>query len=386
MLSIRSKMLSQSIFSKYDDRIHARMKNGIKYYKLNTGQPKFDTDKLYFEELSNLKLKVNAYSNPSGIDNLKEAVCKYYRNYKNISLNNVVITQGASDAIIKLLYSVCDVGDEVLIAEPFFTDYILYCKLLNIKAKFIKYSDMNYDNLKNKITAKTKAILFSNPNNPDGSIITIDNVKSLLAIAKEKNLLIISDEVYSGLVYTNDYISFANYLSKNVVVVDSASKKLNLCGSRIGYIILKNESLRNRIVIMNDYRISISNAEQYAVAKMLNNADTLIKKYTYEYQKRINIVKETLKKTSIKYIIPNGGMTMILIFPFKNTNKYAQWLINEYSNNNKSLLLVSGNYFYSTLHGNNKARICLTLSEEELKEALNLLIDSCNKYMEVIKC
>ena len=384
MISKRVKKIRKSIFYEYNNLVKKREKSGIKFYKLNMGQPDFDTSKLYFEALSTYKTKVNSYGDPSGLSSLRKSVSKYYNKLQDknrLDENNIVVTQGASDAIIKLLYCICDSNDEIIIVEPYFADYGLYCDMLNIKIKSISYKDLNNDKLEEKITKKTKAILFANPNNPDGEIINKKNIKSIIAIAKKHNLIVISDEVYSGLTYTNEYITLTNYLCNNLVVVDSASKKLNLCGSRIGYIISKNKELNEQLTMLNDCRISISNVEQFAVGNMLEKSDKIISKEKEIYNSRVNIVTNKLNGTKIKYVMPKGGLTMLLELPF-DTKKYIEWLITKYEKNKKSLLVVPGDNFYSSKEGHNKIRICLTINNKDLEEAMDLLIDSCNKYKE----
>lgn len=384
MISKRSQNLKSSIFSKYMDLISKREKEGIEFYKLNMGQPDFETNMLYFKSLSDFYAKTNSYSDPSGLSLLKESVCKFYNNlYRNITFvkEDIIITQGASDAIIKLLYSICDCNDEIIVLEPFFADYKLYCDMLNIQMKAISWDDVDDFIFKKKITNRTKAILFANPNNPDGAVVNQKFAYKLLELAEKYNLTIISDEVYSGLIYSDKYVSFIPYLRKNVVVVDSSSKKLNLCGSRIGYIISKNEELNKRLITLNDCRISISNAEQFAVANVLENASEIIEQSRNIYEKRINVIKEKLKNTKIKYITPYGGLMMLLEMPFA-TDKYVEWLINKYSNNNYSLLVTQASEFYISNIGKNRIRICVTIDDDKIEKIMNLLIESCDKYME----
>lgn len=381
MLSNRIKGIRKSIFYEYHNLVEEREKSGIKFYKLNMGQPDFDTSKIYFESLSSFRPKTNSYSEPAGLNSLRKSVSEYYnKNYnKNLDENNIVVTQGASDAVIKLLYCICDSDDEIILIEPFFADYGLYCDILNIKIKTINYNDIKNNNIESVITKKTKAILFANPNNPDGRIMDEDSINNIITTAKKHNLMIISDEVYSGLIYNDEYISLSNYLSNNVVVVDSASKKLNLCGSRIGYIISNNKELIEQLTMFNDCRISISNVEQYAVSNMLKEADKIIEKEKEIYKSRMDLVIKKLKGTKIKYDIPSGGITMLLELPF-NTKKYIEWLIKEYEKDKKTILVVPGDSFYASKEGKNKIRICLTSNIKDLEEAIDLLIDSCNKY------
>ena len=386
MFSNRINNMKQTIFSRYTELISLREQKGISFYKLNMGQPDFETNSIYFESLSNYNTKTNKYGEPSGSNDLKMSVARNYNKLFNKSIltsGDIVITQGASDAIIKLLYTICDYNDEIIVLEPFFSDYKIYCDMLNIKIKSINWTDLNSNFFEKNINNKTRGILFSNPNNPDGKIMTKQIAKQIYDISKKHKLFIISDEVYSGLIYDEKYFSFINYLDENIVVVDSASKKLNLCGSRIGYIISKNKLLNNKIIMLNDCRISISNVEQYAVAKTLDKLEEIIEQSKNEYKNRIDFIQKKLDKTNIKCIYPHGGLTMLLEFPFE-TEKYVKWLIETYERDNCSIIVTPANDFYISNIGNNKIRICVTIDEEKLEDCINLLIESCEIYMEEV--
>ena len=386
MLSKRINNMNKSIFYEYSSLIEKREQEGISFYKLNMGQPDFDTDSLYFESLSKFKQKINSYGDPAGLLYLKDEVSNYYNNLyiqKMIKSDDIIVTQGASDALIKILYSICDEKDEIIIIEPFFSDYKTYCYMTHVKIKSITDKDITSKKLEKIITKKTKAILFANPNNPDGQIINKEKAKILLDSVQKHNLFIIADEVYSGLIYSKKYISFIEYLDNNVIVVDSASKKLNLCGSRIGYIITKNEDLKNKIIMLNDSRISISNVEQYAVGNMLKESNRIIKKARNKYQKRLKIISKKLEGTELNYKMPSGGITILIEFPF-DTRKYIEWLINKYEKDKHSILVAPGDSFYNSAEGKNKIRICITLNDKELEKALDLLIDSYKRYKEEI--
>ena len=384
MFSKRIKSIKPSAIVKYNNLVKRREKQGTIFLKANIGQPDFKTNKQYFKSLKKInKNLTNGYSMPNGIEELRYAVSTYYNNVQNnivFNSKDIVVTQGASDAIIKILYTICDCDDEVIVLEPFFSDYKIYADILGIKLISIKYNNFSAEDLNGVFSKKTKAILFANPNNPDGAIITNNSIHILINFAKKHNLYIISDEVYSGLVYDKEFISLSSFKYRNIIIVDSASKKLNLCGSRIGYIISKNIKLLDSITILNDSKISISNVEQIAVVNMLLNSKKIIAESKKIYKKRLDILCELLKKYNIKYILPKGGISMLIELPIKDCENYVCWLINKYEFDGESLLVTPAKDFYLSNHGFNKIRLTLTISNNNLEKAVKMLDDSIKKY------
>ena len=383
MFSNRVNNIKESSIVKYNNIVKQKEKEGICFYKLNIGQPDILTDISYFNELKNYKQCTNSYSNPQGLVELRNIVSEYYnkktrRNkYKQ---EDIVITQGASDGIIKILLTLCDKDDEIIVLEPFFSDYKIYCNLLDVKIKTIIYSRVDYLEIKEQITSRTRAILFANPNNPDGNILSKNAIETIISIAKEYHICIISDEVYNEIIFTNKYISLSNFDYENIIIVDSASKKLNNCGSRIGFIISKNDKLISKIVCINDSKISISNIEQKGVASLLLNYQKITNISKKIYTKRLKKVIKLLQNTNIKFEIPKGGISILLDLPITNSNDYAFWLINNYNKNGRSLVITPAQDFYMSTEGKNKIRITLTIDDGSLNEVINILVDSLKKF------
>lgn len=383
MFSKRIDSISLSSIVKYNKLVKQREKEGIVFIKANIGQPDFKTDRRYYKALNSIDNITNGYSSACGIKTLRHAVSKYYNNNQNtnrFSIKDIVITQGASDAIIKILYTICDSGDDVIVLEPFFSDYKIYAQIVGINLIPVSYHNFSFKSLQKKITSKTKAILFANPNNPDGEVLDHHDIVNLIDFAKQNNLFIISDEVYSGFIYNSEFFSLSSYDYNNIIIVDSASKKLNSCGSRIGYVISKNNDLLKRIIILNDSKISISNVEQYAVSEMLINYDEIIKYECQIYKRRLIQIEQLLNKYKIKYIVPKGGISLLVELPIQDSDDYVYWLVKKYENRGKSLLLTSAKEFYIGNEGYNKVRLTLTIPDNQIPEVINLMVDSIKKY------
>ena len=383
MFSNRVNSIKLSSIVKYNDIVKEREKEGIYFYKANIGSPNIDIDDIYFKALSNYQDKKNEYSSPRGLSILRQEVSNYYNkkiNREKYNKEDIIVTQGASDGIIKTLFSICDKNDEIIVIEPFFSDYKIYCDLAEIQMKTITEREINYESIKKIINKKTKAILFANPNNPDGNILTKNEIKELIKVANENNLFIISDEVYSELEYTKKYITLSNYDLNNIIVIDSASKKLNACGSRIGFVVSKNKELIEKIRLINDSKISISNVEQLAVSSLFSRCEEITKSNITIYKKRLTKMKKCLDKYNIKYINPKGGICLIIELPIKDSEDFTLWLASKYQKDNKSLLMTSGKDFYNSKEGNNKMRLCLSQNVEEIENIVKLLCDALNEY------
>ena len=384
MFSRRINNIKSSFIVKYNALVKKREKQGIVFIRANIGQPNFKTDNKYFQSLSSINKNItNGYSFPEGLDKLRFAVGEYYNNIqKKIKFNkkNVIVTQGASDAIIKVLYALCDKNDEVIVLEPFFSDYKIYADILEIKLVSIPYKDISLKNLNEVFSTKTRAILFANPNNPDGAILTKKDINLLIEFSKNNKLFIISDEVYSGFIYNFEFNTLAEYDYENIAIIDSASKKLNSCGSRIGYVISKNLELLKRVTILNDSKISISNAEQIAVSEMLQISNLIITKSCKIYKTKLDKICKLLNKYKIKYIIPKGGISILIELPIKDCEKYVYWLVNEFEFNGKSILVTPAKEFYLSNNGANKIRLSLTIKEKEIEELVKIIALSICQY------
>lgn len=370
----------KSTIIKYESMISKIEKTGVNVISLILGQPDIQTDDTYFNTFKNYTKGINTYTDYRGMECLRNSFANYYNEKTNnfkFNKNNVQITLGASDAIISCLMTICSNSqDTILLIEPFFSDYKLYCEMLNIKFKIINIEDIISEKIKN--IKNCKAILFSNPNNPSGYVFTRNEIEAIIKLAKEYDLYIISDEVYSEILY-DKFISFSEYAYEKIIIVDSVSKKFNNCGARIGCIISKNISIINNISIIYDSRISLPNIEQIAVNNMFSNKDNIFKNNMNIYNSRKNRIQRYLDSQNlIKYEIPKGGVFFILILPVKDTRLFADWLLKKYRKNNETLAILSANDFYKDKK--NRVRLPITYDSDYIIHGLNLMIDAIEKF------
>ena len=380
--------MKKSYINQYDKLIsEVEQKEKIKIYKLNIGQPDIKTDKSYFYGLRKFVNKINKYGECKGEKKLRIEFSNYYNerlNWNKYNEDNIQITLGASDAIINVLSIICNKGDYIFVLEPFFSDYKMYCNILGVNIIGINIKDLVEEKINNKYNCK--AILFSHPNNPDGHILSKKERQKILEFAINNNLYIISDEVYNEIVFNDNFISMSVYNYNKIIIIDSISKKFSNCGARIGALITENEKILENIVKIYDARIAISNAEQYAIINMFQRRKRIIKKILKIYRKRKQKIEEYLKNQSIiKYQKPDGGTFFLLDLPIQNAEKFAEWVLKTYRNNNKTVCVLPANDFYKKSKKNNQIRLTITNNSKYTIEALKLLEEAIFKYKKEVE-
>ena len=369
-------------------------KNGIKVYHLNIGQPDIKTPESFFEGLNNYKDKVLKYAGSQGINPLVNSFIEYYKGWNiNFEKDEIMITNGGSEAIQFALMAICDYGDEILIPEPFYTNYNGFAEVAGVKVvPFLTKAEEGFhlpkkEEILKKITNKTKAILISNPGNPTGVVYTYDEIRMLGDIAKENDLYIISDEVYREFVYDGLKYTSALYMDDildRVIVIDSISKRYSACGARIGMVGSKNKELINEILKLCQSRLCSPTIEQTAAANLINTPKEYFDDVLCEYKKRRDILYESLMKIpGVVCEKPAGAFYVVVKLPIENAEDFAKWMLTSFSYNNESVMFAPAEGFYATKGlGKNEIRISYCLKCEDLKEAMNIFTIALSKYKE----
>ncbi len=359
-------------------------KDGVSVYRLNMGEPDIKTDESYYKAFAMYAKqapKVNAYGDYKGNVDLRKSYAVYYNEKikrNKFNKEDIQVTLGASDAIISTLKTVCNENDGVILIEPFFADYKMYCKLLGLDVK--SYTIKEIMSNKAKIDDNCRVILFSNPGNPDGKVFNKDELDKITRLAKKNDLYIISDEVYSEIAYSK-FISLADYDYNKSIIVDSASKKFSNGGARVGAIITKNTSVLDNIHKIYNARISISNVEQYAVNNMFKQKDKIFDNILKIYNKRKNNIENYLQKQDvIKYEVPDGGLFFLLELPVKDTEKFSEWVLENYRLDNQTVYIQSAKDFYCGNEGKNKVRLSFNNNSKYVIKGLDLLKDAVEEY------
>ncbi|CEO29159.1 pyridoxal phosphate-dependent aminotransferase [Paraclostridium sordellii] len=368
---------------------------GIKVYHLNIGQPDIKTPKGFFEAINKFNSNVLEYAVSQGLPELIDAMINYYSTYNmHFEKDEILITNGGSEALLFAMMATCDPGDNILVPEPFYTNYNGFSSSVNVVVKPITTHPENGFHLPNKseilskIDKNTKAILISNPGNPTGTVYTKEEVYMLADIAKENNLWIIADEVYREFVYDSlDYISFGNIdeIKDRVIIVDSVSKRYSACGARIGSLASKNKDFIHEVLKLCQGRLCVATLDQVGSVELYKTPKTYFKEVNDEYKKRRDVLyNELMKVEGVICEKPTGAFYILAKLPVENAEDFVIWMLNEFNIDGETVMACPAEGFYATKGlGKSEIRLAYILNEHDLKTAANILKQGLEKYMEV---
>ncbi|MEA1973389.1 MAG: pyridoxal phosphate-dependent aminotransferase, partial [Candidatus Cloacimonadota bacterium] len=335
-LSKRTEYLQASPLRKLMPYANSAKEKGIKIYHLNIGQPDIETPKVILDAYHNFDKKVVAYGPSQGLLEYRKKLAKYYvSNNINVDEDDIIVTTAGSEALIFALLATCDAGDEVIIPEPFYTNYNGFAGIagVNISAVTTYAKDgfalPNRELFEEKITSKTKAIMLCNPGNPTGVVYTKDEVQMVVDIAKKHNLFVISDEVYREFVYDgNKHTSILHYdeIYDRAILVDSVSKRYSACGSRIGCIISKNKEVMAGVLKYAMARLCPPTIDQIAASAATSLGNDYFSEVISEYEGRRNIVFDALSKIDgIVCKKPQGAFYVVASLPIDDAEDFVKW-------------------------------------------------------------
>lgn len=367
-------------------------KNGKKIYHLNVGQPDIKTPEGFFKAVGNFEEDVLRYGSSNGNANLIEIISDYYKQHEiDFEPEDILITNGGSEALMFALLATCDTGDSVLTPEPFYTDYNSISKEFDLRLVGITtraedgYHLPSKNEIVDKIDERTKAVIINNPNNPTGVIYTPEEVKMIVDIALEYNLFIISDEVYREFVYEGSACrSFAHFeeAKDHVIIVDSISKRYSACGARIGCMASKNKDLMYHAMKLSQARICPPTLDQIGAIELYKTPKNYFKAINEEYTSRRDIVYNALQ--SMKGVMckkPQGAFYVAAKLPVDSAEKFIIWMLENYSYKGYAVLMSPLSGFYATPGmGEKEVRIAYILKKEELSHAMEVLHHALLEY------
>ncbi|UCF70813.1 MAG: pyridoxal phosphate-dependent aminotransferase [candidate division WOR-3 bacterium] len=367
-------------------------KRGIHVYHLNIGQPDIQTPREMFDAIATYREKVLSYGPSGGLLELRLAVADYYRRVGiDIDLDSVWITTGGSEAILFAMMSVCDPGDEIIVFEPFYTNYNGLATMAQVKLVPLLTKVENgfhlptQKQIEDKITRKTRAILINTPNNPTGTVLTEEEMYILYRICKKKGLFLLSDEVYREFVYDGRVQTSALSLPEiedRVIVLDSISKRFSACGARVGCLINRNRKVMDEVIKFGQARLCPPTIEQVGAIAAYKNFDRYIKPVIVEYERRRDFLFDGLQRIEGVYgHKPEGAFYTVLRLPVRNADRFCHWLLADFHHEKKTVMLAPADGFYHSANkGTNEIRIAYVLNEVDLKEALNVLRVALRAY------
>lgn len=394
-LSDRAYQVQESPIRKLMPYALEAKKRGIKIYHLNIGQPDIETPSVMMDAYRNFDQKVLGYGPSQGLDEYREGLAYYYnRAGIDVSADDIMVTVAGSEAILFSLIATCNQGDEIIIPEPFYTNYNGFATMAGIKVvPLTTYAENGFelpaaDKIEALVTSKTKAILLCNPGNPTGAVYSKQELRQVVQVAKKHNLFVISDEVYREFVY--DGLEHTSILSKEgiedrAIVVDSVSKRYSACGARVGCIVSRNKALMASILKFAQARLCPATIDQVAASACLQLGDDYFREVIKEYENRRNLVFHELKEhPEIVCAKPGGAFYIFPKLPVKDAEKFIIWMLQEYNIDNETIMAAPASGFYATPgKGNNEIRIAYVLNEESLKKAMKILLSGLDIYREL---
>ncbi|NLM07136.1 MAG: pyridoxal phosphate-dependent aminotransferase [Tissierellia bacterium] len=391
-ISKRTEAMQASPIRKLVPYADKAKKAGKKVYHLNIGQPDIKTPEVFFDAIAKFDNPVIAYSNSQGEKVMIESMVKYYKKHNmNFDYEDIIITQGGSEALIFAMFAVCDPGDEILVPEPFYTNYNGFASITGAKIVPIttKAEDGFHLPAKGEITKlinkKTKAILLANPGNPTGTVYNEAEINMIADIAHENNLFIIADEVYKEYVYDGEkFISFSSIekVKYNVIITDSVSKRYSACGARVGSIASKNKEIIAGVMKLAQSRLCVATLEQVGAAALVDTPDEYMKDSYNEYKARRDVAYEALSK--MEGVIckkPLGAFYVIVKLPIENAEDFALWMLTDFDLNNETVMFAPAEGFYATPGlGKDEVRLSFCIAVDDVKRAMEIFEAGLKEY------
>ncbi len=367
-------------------------KKGVKVYHLNIGQPDIASPKEALDAVKNNTLDLVSYPHSAGFESYREGLAKYYQGINiNVNANEINITTGGSEALQIALAVTCNPDDEVIVMEPFYTNYNSFAVQNDVILKPIRtniedgFALPDVSEFEKLITPKTKGIIICNPGNPTGTLYKKESLIKLGELAKKNELFIYSDEVYREFCYTDEpHFSCMHIagLEQNVILIDSVSKRYSLCGVRIGAIVSKNKEVMSAVLRYAQARLCSPAYGQIAAEGALSTPKEYFVAVRDEYIKRRDFVIEALNKMEgVMSPMPMGAFYTIAKLPVDDSDKFAQWLLEEFSYENQTVMVAPAAGFYATEgKGKDEVRIAYVLKIDDLKNAMKCFEEALKQY------
>lgn len=359
---------------------------GKKVYHLNIGQPDLPTPEKFFQATKQFEQRTLAYAPSPGMPELIEAIRSYYAKLGIFyEAGDIFVTTGGSEALLYACMSILDDQSQVIVPEPFYPNYRTFvsaaggeiCALTTTPEEGYHYADRA--RIEKLITPNTRAILFTNPGNPTGVVLSEEEMRLIADVAKENDLFIISDEVYREFCYDDSgkipCMGRFDDIADNLIIIDSVSKRFSTCGARIGCVITKNKQLQNALMKFCQSRLSVATLDQLGATALYSVDESYIAQSVKEYRHRRDVCIAGLQQIpGVLVKEPMGAFYVMARLPVDDADKFQQWLLTEFEDNGDTVMFAPGAPFYATEgSGANEIRIAYVLKEQDLSRAVELL-------------
>ncbi len=388
----RAQLMPHSPIRKLVPFAEEAKRQGKKVYHINIGQPDIPSPQNFLDAFKNHNLKVLPYGHSAGLWEYRNELVKYYARFNiNITSDEIVVTTGGSEAIIFTMMATMEPGDEVIIPEPFYTNYIGFAveagvKIVPVTSKVEEgFKLPPISEIEQKINSKTRAILICTPNNPTGYVYTREEMELLKELVLKHDLFFFSDEVYrefifDGAVYTS--VMHLEGIEDRAILLDSISKRYSVCGARIGCLVTHNKEILDVALRLGQTRLSPPTMEQLAAKETVNTPQSYLDKVLTEYKKRRDVVFEELEKIpGVVAHKPQGAFYTIVKLPVKDADDFAMWLLKDFDLDGETVMLAPANGFYATPgKGRDEVRIAFVLNVEAMRRSMEVIREALKIY------
>ena len=368
------------------------VEQGKHVYYLNIGQPDIKTPDSFLNPIKNLDMPVIAYGPSAGLTSLRKKLVEYYERFDiDVDYEDILVTTGGSEAIIFTLMAICDPGDEVIIPEPFYTNYNGFAVEAGVTVVPITSNiedDFQLPPIKSiaeKITPRTRAIMICNPNNPTGYVYSADELEALRQLALKHDLFILSDEVYREFLYdgkTHTSVMHLEGIDDRTIMLDSVSKRYSACGARIGMIVTKNKDIISTALKFGMARLCPPTIEQVGTEAGIDTPQEYFDEVIKEYKERRDVMVSALQAMpGVVAPNPTGAFYLVAKLPVDDADKFASWLLTDFNVNNETVMVAPANGFYSTKGlGHDEVRIAYVLNANDIRKAMHILAEALKVY------
>jgi aspartate aminotransferase len=391
-LSQRANYMPPSPIRKLVPFAEAAKRNGIQVYHINIGQPDIKTPQVLLDAFKNHNLDVIPYGHSGGLWEYRDELVKYYARFDiHITSDEILITNGGSEAIIFAMMATMDPGDEVIIPEPFYTNYNGFAIVAGVKVVPVtsKVEDgfklPQMQDIESKISSRTRAIMICSPNNPTGHVYTPEEMEDLRQFVLHHNLYFFSDEVYREFIYEGAVYTSVMHLKEiedRSILLDSISKRYSACGARIGCLITHNKEILDAGLRLGQARLCPPTLEQLAAKAAVNTPPSYFEEVVTEYKNRRDAVFEELQKIPGVFALkPQGAFYTIVKLPVDDADRFSEWLLKDFHHEKETIMLAPANGFYATPgKGQDEVRIAFVLNVKAMRRSMQILDEALKVY------
>jgi aspartate aminotransferase len=391
-ISHKGSVMPPSPIRKLVPYAEAAKRRGVHVHHLNIGQPDIETPENVMEGIRHIDMKVIEYSHSAGFQSYREKLSDYYNRVgTRITVNDVIVTTGGSEALLFALQTCFNPGDEVIIPEPFYANYNGFSTSAGVKVVPVSskieddYALPPIEEFEKLVTDKTKGILLCNPANPTGYLYTTDELLALQDIVLKHDLFLIADEVYREFCYGDaiprSCLKFKE-MEQNVIVVDSVSKRYSMCGARVGALVTKNKAVQDAVMKFAQARLSPPTLGQIAGELALDTPQSYFDEVNREYDKRRTVLVDGLN--SIEGVLcpmPKGAFYCMARLPIEDSEHFCQWILESFQLDGKTVMMAPASGFYATPGaGKDEVRLAYVLKKEDLMESVHIIKEALKAY------